>query len=1042
MIKHKTFYCCIAMLFGALLYSQEASESYMSDPTVNAVNREPMRASYFAYSSANEAKENNPWKVSNYQSLNGAWKFNWADAPAKKPKDFWKTDYNDSQWQSLNIPAVWELNGYGTPIYVNQRYEFDYLMKPNPPHVPQDYNPVGSYRREISVDKNWNGKDIYIQFGAVRSCMYLWVNGQWVGYSEDSKLPAEFNITKYIKPGQKNVIAFQLYRWSDGTYMECQDMWRLSGVTRDTWLYAREPVHIRDLQITGDLDKSYKNGILNVDLNLSHHKNIPLKGYSASIELKDQQGKTVGATKIPVENPAALKNIRIPVNRPELWSAEIPNLYTVLVSLQDASGKVLEVIPQKTGFRKVEIKNGVLLINGKAPLIKGVNRHEMDPETGYVVSKERMEQDLRIMKENNINTVRTSHYPNDPYWYELCDRYGMYVIDEANLETHGMGYGEETLAKKPEWYNQHLERNQRMVERDKNHPSVIIWSLGNEAGMGENFEKAYQWVKNRDASRPVQYERAGMGATDIYCPMYVSPEDMVRHVKETKSPKPFIQTEYAHAMGNSLGGFKDYWDTIRANYPKMQGGNIWDFVDQAFLKITPKGDSIYTYGGDYGFNMPSDNNFNSNGLIAADRSLHPHMLEVKKLYQSIHTTNTDAAKGKVKIFNEFLFRDLSDVYMQWEVIADGKPIKTGRINDLRAAPLQSTNLTLPYTIPSDNKEYFLNVYYKTKKKDGLVDADWEIAKDQILIKSSQPDNKMTSGSQNGALQLKNNPDNITLSGNGISIQFDRKDGLIHHYIINGTDFMEKGFTLKPNFWRPPTDNDFGAGLQQKLLNWKRASYEYELTSLLTENEGNTTKVKATYNLPYVNAVLNIVYNISGSGQIDVTQTMKHQELTAKIPMLPKFGMQLVLPESFDQINWYGRGPGENYQDRKESTFVGLYKSTVKDQIHPYVRPQESGNKTDVRWFTLTSSNGTGLRFSSQSALNFTARAFLDSDLDDGSAKKQSHSGSLKLKPYTVLSIDLQQMGLGCIDSWGALPMEAYRLNYQDYTYQFSITPVK
>ena len=1017
---------------------------FWEDEFKNEFNREPMHATYFAYENKDLALKNDLVESKYFQSLNGEWKFNWADKPGDRPLGFWKTDYNDSHWNNFKVPATWEVNGYGIPIYTNIRYDFDYLMKPNPPHVPHQYNPVGSYRREVMIDKSWKGKDIYIQFGAVRSCFYLWVNGQWVGYSEDSKLPAEFNITKYVKPGQKNLLAFQVYRWSDGSYIEDQDMWRLAGVNRDVFMYARNPVHIRDVQIIPDLTDNYVNGQLNISLDFLKNNDRALKNYKASFELLDPSGVAVGKASVSLSDSVAFKNVIIKMNAPKKWSAETPYLYTVLTTLTNVKGQTIEVIPQKTGFRKVEIRDGVLYVNGKAILIKGVNRHEMDPLTGQFISKERMEQDIRIMKENNINAVRTCHYPDDPYWYELCDTYGLYVVDEADLESHGMGFGANSLSKKPDWFLQHFQRDSRAVERDKNHASVIVWSMGNEAGMGINFEKCYDWIKHRDPSRPVEYEPASATSySDIFCPMYPSPEDMVNHVKHDSSSnhKPFILVEYAHAMGNTDGNFNDYWDTIRKYYPRMQGGYIWDFVDQGFQKITDRGDTIWAYGGDYGVEMPSDQNFNCNGLVAPDRSLHPQMLEVKKEYQDILTYPADIMVGKIKVYNENFFKNLDNVTLDWELVADGNVIKKGTIASLQVAPHDSVLVDLHYSLPRVGyKEIFLNVYYKTKSVEGPLPAGWEIAKDQLTLYSHLGDVASVPASSN--LRVRVTDSIIDVSNDVVKFNFSRHDGLLHEYIVEGNNFLKEGFDLKPNFWRPPTDNDFGADLQVKLLNWKRASHNYTLLGFTIDSSNNKNiQLSMHYSLPDVYAYLDINYQLNGDGIIKVTETML-ADSSKEEPMLFKFGMQMMLPKEYNQMQWYGRGPSENYWDRKDDAFVGLYRMSVHDQFHDYVRPQESGNKTDVRRVKLTNEKGTGLLIIGDTVLNIAARHYLDEDLDDGLEKHNRHFGELKERDLTTLNIDLEQTGVGGINSWGSWPLKQYRLNYKNYSYSFMITPIK
>ena len=1042
----KLFFCGILLLSTANLTAQsEEPPAFWENELINEIHREHMHATYFAFENKELALKNDKQQSKYFQSLNGNWKFNWVDKPSNRPLGFWKTSYNDSHWPDFKVPATWEVNGYGIPIYTNIRYDFDYLMKPDPPHVPHQYNPVGSYRREVMVDKNWKGKDIYIQFGAVRSCFYLWINGEWVGYSEDSKLPAEFNITRYLKPGQKNLIAFQVYRWSDGTYVEDQDMWRLAGVNRDVFMYARNPVHIRDIQITPDLTDNYKNGALHISLDFLKNNDRALKNYKASFDLLDSSGKLISTKSVSLNDSVQFKDLIITLNDPKKWSAETPYLYQVITTLMDNKGKVIEVIPQKTGFRKVEIKDNALYVNGKAILIKGVNRHEMDPFTGQVLSKERMEQDVRIMKENNINAVRTSHYPNDPYWYQLCDQYGLYVVDEANLESHGMGFGANSLSKKPDWFLQHFQRNTRTVERDKNHTSVILWSMGNEAGMGINFEKCYQWLKQRDPSRPVEYEPASATPySDIYCPMYPSPDDMVHHVKydNNSNQKPFILVEYAHAMGNTDGNFNNYWDTIRKYYPKMQGGYIWDFVDQGFQKITDKGDTIWSYGGDYGVNMPSDQNFNDNGLVAPDRSLHPQMLEVKKQYQNIFTSRGDLMAGKIKVYNENFFKDLQDVYLDWQLTGDGKIIEKGRVASLNIQAHQTSVVDLSYKLPDAGayKEVFLNVYYKTKSAEGLVPADWSIAKDQLVLYSHLTQPLTLPESSDLSVQLTDSF--IRVTNHKAQFLFSRNDGLLHEYNVDGNRFFKEGYELKPNFWRPPTDNDFGAGLQEKLINWKRASHTYTLLDFTIDSANHKAIcLNMHYSLPDVYAFLDIHYELNGDGVIKVTESL-HADSSKQVPMLFKFGMQMMLPKVYSQMEWYGRGPSENYWDRKDAAFVGLYQMSVRDQFHLYLRPQETGNKADVRWVKLTDENGKGLWISGDTVLNIAARHFLDEDLDDGLEKHNRHFGELKERDMTVLNIDLQQTGVGGINSWGTWPMKSYRLNYQDYHYSFIIKPVK
>lgn len=687
------------------------------NPEINAVNRAPMHTNYFAFENADAAKKADKKQSTNYMTLNGTWKFNWVKDADSRPTDFWKTGFNDKGWDDLQVPAVWELNGYGDPIYVNVGYAWRNQFQNNPPEVPTENNHVGSYRREIVVPASWKGKDIIAHFGSVTSNMYLWVNGRYVGYSEDSKLEAEFDLTPYLKPGQKNLIAFQVFRWCDGTYLEDQDFFRYSGVGRDCYLYARNKKRIQDIRVTPDLDAAYQNGSLAVNLDLKSSGKVDL-------ELVDAQGKQVATA---TANKSGL--VTMNVENPKKWSAETPYLYTLRASMQGSN----EVIPVKVGFRKIELKGDQILVNGKAVLFKGADRHEMDPDGGYVVSPERMLQDIQIMKQFNLNAVRTCHYPDDNLWYDLCDQYGIYVVAEANIESHGMGYGDKTLAKNPSYKKAHLERNQRNVQRGFNHPSIIFWSLGNEAGDGPNFEQCYKWIKAEDPSRACQYEQARQKEhTDIFCPMYYDYNGMEKYGQRTDATKPLIQCEYAHAMGNSQGGFKEYWDLIR-KYPNLQGGFIWDFVDQSCRWKGKDGVMIYAYGGDFNRFDASDNNFCDNGLISPDRVPNPHMYEVGHFYQNIWTTPADLSKGEVNVFNENFFRDLSAYYMEWQVLKDGKVIRTGRVDDLKVAPQETAKITLNIGKTCTCKEWLLNVFYKLKNREGLLPAGFTVAKNQLTL---------------------------------------------------------------------------------------------------------------------------------------------------------------------------------------------------------------------------------------------------------------------------------------------------------------------
>lgn len=1020
----------ITGLFAALALTANAqSFKEWLDPEVNAVNRAPMHANYFAYESADAAMKGEKAKSANYMTLNGTWKFFWVPNADQRPTDFWKVGFNDKGWNDMQVPAVWELNGYGDPIYVNTGYAWRNQFQNNPPEVPTQNNHVGSYRREILVPADWKGKDIIAHFGSVTSNMYLWVNGRYVGYSEDSKLEAEFDLTPYLKPGQENLIAFQVFRWCDGTYLEDQDFFRFSGVGRDCYLYARNKKRIQDIRVTPDLDETYEDGSLSVKLDLKGSGNVDL-------ELLDATGKQVATA-----TAKGSGNVLMNVENPHKWTAETPYLYTLRATLQGSN----EVIPVKVGFRKIELKGDQILVNGKAVLFKGADRHELDPDGGYVVSPERMIQDIQVMKKFNINAVRTCHYPDDNLWYDLCDKYGIYVVAEANVESHGMGYKEKTLAKNTAYAKAHMERNQRNVQRGFNHPSIIFWSLGNEAGFGPNFEACYRWIKNEDPSRAVQYEQAhGNEFTDIDCPMYAGYEHMEKYGKRTDAKKPLIQCEYAHAMGNSQGGFKEYWDLIR-KYPNLQGGFIWDFVDQSVRWKGKDGVTIYAYGGDFNRYDASDKNFCDNGLISPDRVPNPHMYEVGYFYQNIWTTPADLKNGEVNVYNENFFRDLSAYYMDWEVLANGKVIRTGRVEDLDVAPQQTAKVKLNIGKTCECKEWLLNVKYRLKNREGLLPAGYAVAKDQFVLnpyKAPSMELKNTE-SVNVATVVPQVQENdwryLIVNGENFRLEFDKHSGYLSRYNVAGVEMMNEDAVLAPNFWRAPTDNDFGAGLQQKFAAWKNPGLK--LTSFKWETVGNQVQVNAEYDMKNVSARLNLTYVINNKGAVKVTQKMTADQ-QAKVSPMFRFGMQMQMPKSFETIEYYGRGPIENYSDRNHVTDLGLYRQSVDEQFYSYIRPQETGTKTDIRWWKQLNSAGRGLQIVAEAPFSASALHYTIESLDDGWDKGQSHSPEVKQADLTNLCIDKAQMGLGCVNSWGAWPLQQYQLPYGDYEFTFILTPVQ
>lgn len=1019
----------ITGLFAALAVSGSAqSFKEWQDPQVNAVNRAPMHANYFAYESADAAAKENMKQSSNYMTMNGLWKFFWVKDADARPTDFWKVGFNDKGWDDMRVPAMWELNGYGDPIYVNVGYAWRNQYKNNPPEVPTANNHVGSYRREFVIPASWKGKDIIAHFGSVTSNMYLWVNGKYVGYSEDSKLEAEFDLTSYLKPGQKNLIAFQVFRWCDGTYLEDQDFFRYSGVGRDCYFYARDKKRIQDIRVTPDLDAEYKNGSLSVKLDLKGSGTV-------NLELLDAAGKQVATATAKGSSTTVLN-----VENPNKWSAETPYLYTLRATLQGSN----EVIPVKVGFRKIEQKNGQILVNGQAVLFKGANRHEMDPDGGYVVSPERMLQDIQMMKKFNINAVRTCHYPDANLWYDLCDKYGIYVVAEANVESHGMGYGESTLARRDDYAKAHMERNQRNVQRGFNHPSIIFWSLGNEAGFGPNFEAAYRWIKSEDTSRPVQYEQAhGNEFTDVYCPMYADYRHMEEYAKRNDLTKPLIQCEYAHAMGNSQGGFKEYWDLIR-KYPHLQGGFIWDFVDQSVRWKGKDGVSIYAYGGDFNRFDASDNNFCDNGLISPDRVPNPHMYEVGYYYQNIWTTPANLAQGEINVYNENFFRDLSAYYMEWVVLANGKAVRSGRVENLNVAPHQTAKIKLDLGKVCECKEWLLNVTYRLKQKEGVLPAGYAVAKDQLVLnayKAPALDLKNVETANEPAVvpQVQDNDWNyLIVNGEDFRMEFNKHSGYLSRYCVAGTELMNEGAALTPNFWRAPTDNDMGAGLQHRFAVWKNP--EQKLTSFRWENKDGQIVVYADYDMKSVSAKLNLTYVINNKGAIKVTQKMT-VDPQAKVSPMFRFGMQMQMPKSFETVEYYGRGPVENYSDRNHCTDLGIYRQSVDEQFYSYIRPQETGTKTDIRWWKQLNAASRGLQIVADAPFSASALHYTIESLDDGWGKEQRHSPEVKEADLTNLCIDKAQMGLGCVNSWGAWPLPQYQLPYADYEFSFVLTPV-
>lgn len=1016
-----------AFFIVCIMGVQSQSFQEWLDPNINEINRAPMHTNYFSYENENVAKTFDKNQSGNFISLNGKWKFNWVRNADERPLKFQDLKFLDKDWADFQVPAMFEMNGYGDPIYVNNGYPWRNFHPNTPPTVPTKNNFVGSYRKYIDIPQDWKAKDVFIHFGSVSSAFYVWVNGKFVGYSEDTKLEAEFDVTPYLVPG-KNLIAFQVYRWCDGSYLEDQDFWRMTGVARDSYLYARNKKRINNVRITPDLTNNYQDGILNVDLDLNHDAS------DITIELTDIKGNLIHVSKVSNAGKKVLQKIQ--VEKPLLWNAEQPNLYNLYVKLFSKSGKLKEVIPFKTAFRKIEIKNAQLCLNGQPLIIKGVNRHEMHPDKGYVVSREDMLNDVKLMKELNINGVRTCHYPNDSYWYELCDQYGLYLVAEANVESHGMGYGDKTLAKNPLFEKAHLERNMRNVQRNYNHPSVIVWSLGNEAGMGPNFEKCYEWIKNDDKSRPVQYEQSRNNAfSDIYCPMYLD-YDRSEKWAQSDATKPLIQCEYAHAMGNSMGGFKEYWDLIR-KYPKYQGGFIWDYADQGLRKKNAQGVEFYAYGGDYNTEDPSDNNFNNNGLVSPDRKLNPHTEEVVYYYQPIWTTMIDSVAGKFEIYNEYQFKNLENVYLQWEILSDGKKINEGKVNSLDVKSHEKIIVQLENYKSNwpENSEIVLNISYKLKNQEDLLGANHQIAKQQFILQSYKFFNDVDVVKSTDKLKvLENNDQKLSVSADKNIFTFDKKSGWLSQINMHNQNMLVEGSAVTPNFWRAPTDNDMGANLQNVYKVWKNPSITLESFELVQKNE---MTIKTKHRISATKALINTVYQLKSNGDLVVSVDFNAND-TALVSNLFRIGLQMQFNEPWKNIEYYGRGPFENYSDRNNASFIGLFNQTVDEQFYPYIRPQENGNKTDLRYLRLLNNAGQGIQIESNQAFSGSALHYSQDLLDDGKSKDQRHSFDLEKSKNIYLNLDYKQLGLGCVTSWGALPLFKYRIPYKDYKFQFVI----
>jgi len=1056
----KSFFALSLLLCTASANAQKVP--VWNDPAVNQVNRKTDVSNYFAYENESLAKDgvspvtDAKKKSSRYLSMEGNWKFHWVESANQRLKDYYSLKVDDSKWGTMPVPGMWELNGYGDPIYVNNHYAWRSDWVGVPPTVQEKGNHVGAYRRTFTIPADWKGQKMYMHIGSATSNIEVYINGKYVGYSEDSKVAAEFDVTKYLVPGKENLIAMQIMRWCDGSWNEDQDFWRLCGIAREAYLYARPQAHIEDVFITPDLVNNYKDGKLNVKITAP-----AAAGKFVRIKMVAPNGKDVTPKQLlPVDiDKKGNGEVTIDYSSPEKWTAETPNLYTLYFYLCEGN-KVLEVIPQRVGFRKVEIKNAQLLVNGQPILIKGADRHELDPDGGYVVSVERMIQDIKVLKQLNCNAVRTCHYPDDPRWYDLCDEYGIYLTAETNIESHGMGYGKESLAKDERFHDMHIERQQHNLRVLKNHPAIIVWSLGNESGYGKNFEDAYDWVKSYDTSRPCQYEQAHREgrASDIYCPMYEGYDGNKNYCENDKYQKPLIQCEYCHTMGNSGGGLKEYWDLIR-KYPKYQGGYVWDFIDQGLRgksKITGK--EIWTYGGDYGRFPASDNNFNCNGMILPNRVPNPHAYEIKYCYQNIWTTLKDAKNGVIEIYNENFFTPIWETVLNYQVLADGKEVAKGsqNVGMMRIVPQGRQKLNIEEAAAAlENAEYkgkelVLRLEYvltadtKLQKKGEVIAHEefklTDYAYPKVEELTAQPVVNKKAKVQPASVDIDNREVYAVLSANGMAVTFSKWSGFISHIDVDGKQVTQDDAEIVPDFWRAPTDNDYGAGMHNRLSAWQNAHLDKK--SFDVKQDGVNAVVEATYEIKGLESTLKLTYTMTPAGKLIVNQALSVNAEAKNKPQMLRYGMNLRVQKQFSNIEYYGEGPGENYIDRNNATLLGVWKQTVTEQYWPYVRPQESGTKTGVRYWQMTDKSGLGLRFEGTEALECQALPYTEHDLQPTHDKQQWHSGDLIEEPFNDVHISARSMGIGCVNSWGAWPRDEYQMKWKDYNYTYIVSPVK
>ena len=1109
-IKKMMLSGALGCLISGMAYADGSSpqpvKPYWQDIQVVAVNKEKPRSSFMSYADRETALTSRFEKSPYYFLLNGTWKFFFVDSYKDLPQNITDPSVNTSSWDDITVPGNWEVQGHGVAIYTNHGYEFK-PRNPQPPLLPEA-NPVGVYRRDIEIPASWDNRDIYLHIGGAKSGLYVYLNGKEVGYSEDSKNPAEFLINKYLQPG-KNVLTLKIFRWSTGSYLECQDFWRMSGIERDVFLWSQPKASIQDFRVVSTLDDTYTNGIFKLAVDLKNHTQ-ETKNLNVGYELLDAKGNLMASEANDIwVSPASPQTASFEYDLKNVapWSAEHPNLYKLLMTIKE-DGKVIEVVPFNVGFRRFEMKqidqvaeNGkpytVLLFNGQPVKFKGVNIHEHNPETGHYVTEELMRKDFELMKQNNINAVRLCHYPQDRKFYELCDEYGLYVYDEANIESHGMYYSLKkggTLGNNPEWLIPHMDRTMNMYERNKNYPSVTFWSLGNEAGNGYNFYQTYLYLKDKEINsmnRPVNYERAlWEWNTDMYVPQYPSAE-WLEEIGRKGSDRPVAPSEYSHAMGNSSGNLWDQWKAIY-KYPNLQGGFIWDWVDQGILEKDKNGREYYTYGGDYGVNAPSDGNFLCNGIVNPDRTPHPAMAEVKYAHQNIGFEAIDLANGLFRVTNRFYFTNLKKYMVHYSVTANNKVVRSGKVS-LDIEPQASKEFTVPVgnLKPQAGTEYFVNFNVTTVEKEPLIPIGHEIACDQFRLPIENP--KKTFKTSGPKLTVSTNGDNLSASSSKVNFVFNRKTGIVTSYKVDGTEYFSEGFGIQPNFWRAPTDNDYGNGMPKRLQVWKESSKNFNVTDATVTMDGNNAEVNVNYLLPAGNLYI-VNYTIYPSGAVNVAARFTSTDMDAAQTEVseatrtatftpgrdaarkeasklnvPRIGVRFRLPASMNQVEYFGRGPAENYLDRNAGSMIGLYKSTAEELYFPYVRPQENGHHTDTRWVSL-STGKKGLLIQADNTIGFNALRNSIEDFDDEEAtglsrqwsnftpeqvanhdeaaaknvlRRQHHINDITPCDFVEVCVDLKQQGVAGYDSWGSRPEPAYTLPAnREYNWGFTLIPLK